>query len=400
MAQAWFYNIPFHGHINPTLPLVQELVRRGDDVTYYAGPGFEEKIMATGARYGSYGDGYTFESSRSVAHAIHQGGELAEAAAALLQPVLTAVAETPPDYILFDMSAPWGRIAARQHGIPAIASFPHLPFQWRTFFSDPRVLRKGLQSIEPGHGHYRRLQRETGRLALKHRLRRAEDINILSSTAALNIVFSSRYFQPFDEHFDDSYLYIGPVINTERTDEPMPIDRRPGQQLIYIAVGTVYAAQKQFFEQCLEAFGDGRYAVVMSVGKAVDPADLGPLPETFTVAQYVPQLAVLEEADLFVTHGGMNSINEAVMGLVPLIVVPNTIEQTVNAARVEQLEGGLYLEPDRLTTVSLRQAAERVLGDPAYTRGLERIRASFLAGGGVARAADAIAAFKNERGIL
>ena len=79
MAKAWFYNIPTHGHINPTLPLVRELVLQGDDVTYFAGPRFAEKIRATGAAYGDYGDAYAFEQSRTDAHAVLQGSQLAEA---------------------------------------------------------------------------------------------------------------------------------------------------------------------------------------------------------------------------------------------------------------------------------------------------------------------------------
>jgi MGT family glycosyltransferase len=132
----------------------------------------------------------------------------------------------------------------------------------------------------------------------------------------------------------------------------------------------------------------------MSIGTAVDPTSLGPLPDNFAAAQYVPQLAVLEEADLFITHGGMNSINEAVMALVPMIVVPNTVEQAINAARIEQLQSGLYLEPERLTPKMLRTAAERILADPSLAEGLQRLRQSFIAGGGVTRAADAIATFK------
>jgi MGT family glycosyltransferase len=394
MATAWFYNIPFHGHINPTLPLVQELVRRGDEVTYFAGPRFEEKILATGAHYGSYGDAYSFSQSRSVAHTILQGSELAEAASALLAPVLASVAAARPDYLLFDMSAPWGRIAAQRYNIPAVASFPHLPFHWRMFFSDPRVFKKGLHSIEPGHGYYRRLQWQTGKLALEHRLRKPQEINILSSSADLNIVFSSRYFQPFDERFDESYKFIGPVINTDRQEDPLPVEKQEGQRLIYIAVGTVYQANLAFFQHCLEAFADSPYTVIMSIGTAVDPTSLGPLPDNFAAAQYVPQLAVLEEADLFITHGGMNSINEAVMALVPMIVVPNTVEQAINAARIEQLQSGLYLEPERLTPKMLRTAAERILADPSLAEGLQRLRQSFIAGGGVTRAADAIATFK------
>ncbi len=399
MATAWFFNIPFHGHINPTLPLVRELVENGDDLTYFAGPGFEQKITATGATYRGYDSDYTFEQSRTVAHAIHQGGQVAEATRALLGPVLAAVEAEQPDYLLFDMSAPWGNIVAQRYGIPAITSFPHLPFHWRTFFSDPRVFRKGLQNLRPGQGYYRDLRRQTGRLAREHGLRQPRELNVLSSSSEMNIVFSSRYFQPYDEGFDDSYLFIGPVIDTNRPDEPLIIDRQPGQPLIYIAVGTVYQANLDFFHACIEAFAGDRYAVIMSIGKATDPAALGEIPPNFTVAQYVPQLSILDEADLFITHGGMNSVNESVMARVPLIVVPNTLEQAMNAARIEELQAGLYLEPDRISADQLRKGVDQVLSDPAIPRGLELIRVSFEQGGGVEQAAEAIAQFKLDHQI-
>jgi MGT family glycosyltransferase len=399
MARAWFFNIPTHGHINPTLPLVRELVHLGDEVTYFAGPRFEGKILATGAVYGDYGDAYAFEHSRTVAHAILQGSQLAEAATALLPGVLAAIQKERPDYVLFDMSAPWGNIAAQRYDIPAVASFPHLPFNWRTFVSDPRLLKKGYHSLRPGQGYYRELQRQTGKLAREQKLRKPSEINVLSSSADLNIVFSSRYFQPFEENFDESYLYIGPVIHTDRPDEALEIRKNNGQQLIYIAVGTLYQANLTFFQQCMAAFDDERYAVIMSVGKAFDPTALGPIPANFTVAQYVPQLAILDHADLFITHGGMNSINEAVMALVPMIGVPNTIEQSVNAFRVEQLNGGLYLEPNKLTAEKLRAAAEQILSDPAIPGGLAKIRRSFLEAGGVETAVDAIQDLKQTHDI-
>ncbi len=232
--------------------------------------------------------------------------------------------------------------------------------------------------------------RQLSRLAREHDLRRPSEINVLSSSADLNLVFSTRYFLPYDETLDDSYVFIGPVINTTRPDAPWPIRREPDQTLIYIAVGTLYQADLQFFQHCLDAFGDPRWAVILSVGKAVDPGALGTMPDNFTVAQYVPQLAILDEADLFVTHGGMNSINEAVMAEVPMVVVPNTIEQAANAVRVEQLRAGRYLEPSAVTAHGLRSAAEAVLADPGVKDGLQRLRRSFLEAGGVARGAEAI----------
>ena len=396
MARVWFYNIPFHGHVNPTLPLIRELVARGDEVTYFSTAAFEARIQATGALYRAYGDSYSFEQTRKVAHIVHLGTQVADATYSLLPEVLDSVAAESPDYLMFDMSAPWGKIASRQLHIPAVASFPHLPFFWRTALNDLRVLRKGISSIRPGYGYWRELRRQTARIIKDYRLRDPKSINVLSSSAVLNIVFSSRLFQPYEKHFDASYLYVGPQIELDRQEEPMLIQKQVRQKLIYIAVGTVYQANLAFFRACIEAFADPQYLVILSVGRAIEPESLGPSPPNFRIKQYVPQLSVLEQADLFITHGGMNSISESVYYQVPMIVVPNTIEQAINAARVEQLHAGLYLDPSQLTPAGIRQAAEAVLAEPAMMSGLQQIRRSFEEAGGVARAADAIQSFKKE----
>ena len=395
MARAWFFNIPFHGHVNPTLPLIQELVKRGDEVNYFSTGAFEERIRSTGADYRGYEHLYTFEGSRKVSHIVHHASLVAEATYALLPQVLSAVEQERPDYLIFDMSAPWGEIASRRFNIPAVASFPHLPFYWRTILDDWRVIRKGLQSIRPGYGYWRQLRRQTARIVKHYQLRDPQDINVLSSSAELNIVYSSRYFQPYENHFDASYLYVGPEIDLKRQDEPFNISKHKQQKLIYIAVGTVYQAKLDFFEKCLQAFDDQRFVVIMSVGRAVEPSLLEPIPENFSVAQFVPQLSVLKDADVFITHGGMNSISEAVMYGVPMIVVPNTVEQALNAARVEQLLGGVYLESHKLTVEQLQITADKMIADPAFRTGLKRIRHSFLDGGGVQRAAKAIEKFKH-----
>ncbi len=399
MARAWFFNIPLMGHINPTLPLVRELVRRGDEVTYFSSPAYEDKIQNAGATFRSYTNLEALEGTRNVTHLIHQGGQIAQATHGLLAEVLASVEQERPDYLLFDMSAPWGGIASRQFGIPAIASFPHLPFYWRSVAMDWRILWKGLRSMLPGYGYWRDLQRQTARIVRDYHLHDPKDINILSSTAELNIVFSSRYFQPYEKHFDQSYVYIGPDTRLERQEDPMPIKVGEGQKLVYIAVGTVYKASQEFFRTCMAAFADDRYSVVMSIGKAVDPTALGKIPGNFTVAQFVPQLAVLRQADVFITHGGMSSISEAVLNRVPMVVVPNTIEQSINAANLEKLGAGLYLEHSQVTVETLRNSAQKGVSEPALKEGIERIRQSFLEAGGVELGADKIQALKSRYGL-
>ena len=395
MSRIWFYNVPFHGHVNPTLPLMQELVRRGEQVTYFSSSAFQDRIQACGASFRQYDAVDVFEQSRDATHVIQLGVQVARATYALLPEVLSAVERERPDYLMFDMSAPWGGIASRQFGIPSVASFPHLPFFWRAVFMDRRILWKALQNVRPGYGYWRELQRQIATIARDFKLRNPRDINVLSSSAELNIVFSSRYFQPYESHFNGSYVYVGPDIQLHRSEAPIQISRHADQKLIYIAVGTVYAANLEFLRSCLRAFTGDRYQVIMSTGKAIDPALLDPIPHNFTIAQYVPQLAVLRQADVFITHGGMSSLSEAIMLHVPMIVTPNTIEQSINAAALERLNAGMYLEPGIQTADTLRAAVEKIFSDPSWSAGIDRLRQSFLDAGGVNRAADAIQLLKD-----
>jgi len=65
MATILFFNQPEQGHINPTLPLVAELVRRGDRVIYYSLEDFKQAIAYTGATFQSYGEAYPFDHTRA-----------------------------------------------------------------------------------------------------------------------------------------------------------------------------------------------------------------------------------------------------------------------------------------------------------------------------------------------
>ena len=51
MGRIWFFSIPAHGHVNPTLPVVRELTARGHAVRYYEVQEFREKIEAAGAEF-------------------------------------------------------------------------------------------------------------------------------------------------------------------------------------------------------------------------------------------------------------------------------------------------------------------------------------------------------------
>ncbi|MCA9911099.1 MAG: glycosyl transferase, partial [Anaerolineae bacterium] len=137
---------------------------------------------------------------------------------------------------------------------------------------------------------------------------------------------------------------------------------------------------------------------ILSVGKRTDLAQLGAIPANFIVRNFVPQLEVLQRTDLFITHGGMNSVHESLWQGVPMIVIPQQAEQAFVAQQVVKHGAGIALgdKPPvgQVSAAELRAAVEEILGDlDAYRAATEPLRASFVAAGGYRRAAEAFMAY-------
>ena len=82
-------------------------------------------------------------------------------------------------------------------------------------------------------------------------------------------------------------------------------------------------------KNCIKAFANTEHQVIMSIGNLVDVKELGELPENISVHTFVDQIAVLNQADVFLSHCGMNSVSESLYYEVPLVMLPQTNEQTV-----------------------------------------------------------------------
>ena len=77
-------------------------------------------------------------------------------------------------------------------------------------------------------------------------------------------------------------------------------------------------------------------------------------------------MELLPKIDLFLSHGGNNSINEALAAGKPIIVLPIGGEQGDNASRIKYLGVGRQVDTDHFTSDQLRALAEEVRGDPAF----------------------------------
>ena len=126
----------------------------------------------------------------------------------------------------------------------------------------------------------------------------------------------------------------------------------------------------------------------MSVGNIVSFAEFNDLPENITVTSYVDQIAVLQKADVFVTHCGMNSVNESLYFGVPLVMLPQTSEQKGVAERVYELGAGIKI--DSADGINILRAITNILEDDSYIKNAEKISEDLRKCSGAKGAADKI----------
>ena len=221
--------------------------------------------------------------------------------------------------------------------------------------------------------------------------------DLMSSTTALNIVFVAPDFQPSADTFGDRYLFVGPSIPSHQSPREFPLDQLdPSRPLLFISLGTIFNNQPEFFKTCFEAFGDTPYQVVLSAGTHIDRNALGARPINMLVASYVPQLEILSRSSCFITHAGMNSTMEALYYGVPMVAIPQMVEQAMTARRIAELGLGLHLDPSTVTAATLITGVGDVLADDALRARVAAMQTRTRAAGGYQRAADTLVAFAQQ----
>jgi len=222
--------------------------------------------------------------------------------------------------------------------------------------------------------------------------------NLFSGSPLLNIVFTSRYFQPHSNHMTKNFVFVGPALFGGARQEPVefPWNQLDSRPLIYVSMGTLYHQDPKFFQTCFAAFKDSPYQVVISVGRGTDIGSLGPIPANFIVRQYVPQPELLAKAAVFISHGGMGGISESMHHGVPMLLLPKTIEQELNARRVDILGAGINTKKSQnIEKGLLVEKTEKLLKDKTFAKNAKKIGETFAQTGGVQPAIDALQESRN-----
>ncbi|GGK72724.1 nucleotide disphospho-sugar-binding domain-containing protein [Mangrovihabitans endophyticus] len=379
MARYLLAPFPLHGHVVPMVALAAELIARNHHVEVLISEPFAEVFREVGGRVTVIpirARGGVPEQ-RTLGHRVRRVRRMWEVfreRRRLGRTLIEGWWSSDPDVVVADIMAIWAVRAAVTTGTPYASFHAAYAVNEAVLLDEvdrnmgPRAARVvrglGLAKIQPGLGRK------------------------VAAGATIALVNTVPELQPGRDSFDSRYHFVGPLRRSpsEIGDTDLPWDRIAAERSIYVSTGTVFTRGPEFFRKIANAFAGTPWLVVLATSHT-DPASLGPLPENVIARRHLPQSAVLERVDVFLTHAGMNSALEGLVLGKPMVLVPRASDQQESARRLVEIGVG-ELVPAASEGAAFVAAADRVLADASIRARLGEISGRMGRVNGPSAAAD------------
>ena len=126
------------------------------------------------------------------------------------------------------------------------------------------------------------------------------------------------------------------------------------------------------------------------MGDQVDPEQIGPVPSNAIIVKQAPQLELLKQTSVCITHAGLNTVLESLTQGVPQVAIPVGLDQPGVAARIADKKTGVVTSLDKLTAEHLSALLDEVLSDSIYLENAYKLQEAIASANGLSVAADLI----------
>ncbi|MCL5445186.1 MAG: glycosyltransferase [Acidimicrobiales bacterium] len=404
MKRFLFVAPPLVGHINPTVAVGLELKSRGHVVAWSGYKSVLTSVLPSACDVVWEGEDLEHALiSRAQEESVGLRGAAAleflwthfliPLARAMLPGVDSAVATFAPDVMVVDQQALAGALVARSRRI-----------LWATSATTPAELVDPF-ALLPKVGDW--VQRQLADLTADSTTNGSDLDESVDDQSDLDLRFSEHLILAFTTSQLTGPLtlpsgagpvaMVGPSLVNADAGKRRDADRRymddgfPNEFLDYedgrilITLGTVNALNgSRFFSAAIDALRGTPWRAILVAPRGV----VGDVPSNVMVMEHVPQMAVLENVDAVVCHGGHNTVCEAVSKGLPLVVAPIRDDQPIVAEQVVRAGAGIRVKFGRVSAGGLRTAIEAVMTDPSYRDAVKALQSSFDQAGGAHAAAD------------
>ncbi len=380
------------GHVNPTLSVVTELVKRGVRITYFTTEEFRAIIEPTGAKFVPV---HSWMAQQKGGADNKAGDEDVAAtvpflflneAGAYIDDILAVLQEDRPDAIMHDFAGIAGTMAADILNVPNIMLYTSYPA------NETYSVAESFEGVPADHPMRVAAAQIAQGYVDKYGCRNMTVKEIFDGQGDLNLVMMQKRLVPNHESFDDRFVFTGVQIG-KRTAFGSWKAPDNGKPLLYSSLGTAFNNWPEYYPILFDAVRGLDINVFAALGW-IQPESLKDVPANVEVGQMVPQLDILSQASVFITHAGMGGTGEAIYYGVPMIAIPQMDEQAITARQIEKLGlGAAFLDKNSITSESLKAAIVKLLEDGSYRSTAREFSEDMKGLGGANASADAIMEF-------
>jgi len=415
MSRVVFIGWTASGNVNPTLSLVNELVKRGEEVIYIAGDNCRHRIEAAGCTYLKNGClSLLFKSSKpnlsKKASKISEGEFLENVSKyygslqylyVLLDKVKRFIIGLKPDYIIHDSGIGFIKYVCRDLNIPCISSVSLFALNREMFLRSP-ALFSDLYSVQL-ESNVEVVVKAVDQIAedcsIEHRYYHDFFDNYVSKEN-LNIVYTSMEFQPHLDLLDNSFHFSGNSLELRKIlESKRNYSFSRARKMILISFGSFLSSSQtnvDIYKSFINYFRNYPATFVLNIG-SISKEEFDQIPDNFILENGISQLELLELVDLFITHGGMNSVSEAIQLNTPMIVLPQMTDQFVVAEQVEKVGIGLNYRTYNIDFCKIEYLISKILSDKSYQENVRYMAETYRATGEEKTAVDKIFDYVGKR---
>ena len=307
-------------------------------------------------------------------------------AGSYIDDILAALEKDKPDAIMHDFAGIAGTMAADVLKVPNIMIYTSYPS------NESYSVAESFESTPADHPLRIAAAQIAQSYAEKYGCRNMTVKEIFDGQGDVNLGMMQKRLVPNNESFGDNFVFTGVQIG-KRTAFGSWKAPNNGKPLLYSSLGTAFNNWPEYYPILFDAVRDLDINVFAALG-AIDPASLKDIPANVEVAQMVPQLDILSQASVFITHAGMGGTGEAIYYGVPMIAIPQMDEQAITARQIEKTGLGVaFLDKSAITSEKLKAAIVKLLEDSSYKNTADDFSADMKSLGGFKASADAIMQF-------
>jgi zeaxanthin glucosyltransferase len=394
-------NVP--GHLNPMTALARQLQARGHDVVFLYSSGAAGLPFVPGPENDHFNENRPQVSKMQGEDALQFSFRMLMAQTqTILKSLPATVAATGVEALLIDTVQFYAELGPMQLSMPYIHVSNALHFDFSgytplgTYGWPHQTTSQALARNREGVERFVKMltAANAGIRAYAETAGLKIDWETPHSTLSplASITQTPRAFDFESAHWPPQFHHSGPFHDGKGREKlDFPWERLTGEPLIYASMGTILNGRLDVFCTIAAALAKHKdLQLVLSVGDQINPDRIGPIPENAIIVKRAPQLELLKQSSICITHAGLNTVLESLAQGVPQVAIPVTYDQPGVAARIADKRTGVVTSLDKLTADHLATLLNEVLNNSSYRDNARKLQKAIADANGLSVAADIV----------